>query len=83
MDNDEQPREQERSEWTVPVLDAVRGLPLNLIVAVSDGRVVVVPPAAVGYVVPPESIEQHCAALRTANNVAAHQRLITGMGKPR
>lgn len=72
-----------RAEWIVHVRDAVLGRPLNLIIAASGGRVVVVPPAAVGYVVPPKSIERYCDALHAAHNVAAHQTLIAGMDAER
>lgn len=74
---------EERSEWTVPVLDAVQLKPLDLTVAAVGGRVVVIPPTGAGYVVPPRSNERYCAALRTANSVASHQTLITGMDAER
>lgn len=74
---------EERSEWTVPVLDAVQLKPLDLIVAAVGGRVVVIPPNAAGYVVPRQSNERYCQALRTANNVAAHQILVSGMDAER
>lgn len=68
------PEQHDRVEWAVPVLDAVLGERRQLVVAVSDTRVVVVPPAAVGYVVPPESIPIYCGALQAANNVAEHRK---------
>lgn len=85
---DSQRREVEdaRAEWTVPVLDAVRRDPdnvLKLIIAVSDTSVVVAPPTSVGYVVPHTSIELLCAALRTADAVAEHRKKILGMDAER
>lgn len=74
---------EQREEWVVPVLDAVRLLPCELIVAVADNRVVVVPPTPTGYVVPPQSIQSFCDALRTANNVARHRGLIVAMDAER
>lgn len=74
-----QPAAESREEWQVPVLDAVRGQPCTLIVAVNDTRVVVVPPYPYGYVVPPESISVYCDALNTAKSVAEHRKSVRVM----
>lgn len=60
--------------WKIPVFDAVLMRPRTVLVEVSETRVVVVPPAGSGYVVPPESITPLCDALRAANSVATHRR---------
>jgi hypothetical protein len=87
VDSGQQPPqqgEQPRAEWTVPVLDAVRRdpkKPIDLIVAVSDSRVVVIPPSAAGYVVPHTSIERYCNALRAADNVAEYRKTLQRMDR--
>lgn len=64
----------QREEWKVLVLDAVTDEPRNLIVAVSETRVVIVSPPGGGYVVPPRSIPIYVDALNTARNVAARRQ---------
>jgi hypothetical protein len=61
----------QREEWRVPVLDAVTDEGRDLIIAVSDTRVVVVTPPGGGYVVPRSSIPLYRDALQAADNVAA------------
>ncbi|HEX6354398.1 hypothetical protein [Actinophytocola sp.] len=63
-----------REEWKVRVLDAVTDEPRELIIAVSDTRVVVVTPPGAGYVVPPQSIGTYRDALRAADNVAERRK---------
>lgn len=77
--------EQPRAEWPVPVRDALRPKqPLaELIVAVDDARVIVVPPPGSGHHVPHESIERYCDALRAADSVAEHEKKLRKMDPPR
>lgn len=74
-----------RAQWPVPVRDLFRPKlpPSELIVAVSDARVVVVPPGGAGHVVPHESIDRLCDALRAADSVAEHEKKVRRMDPPR
>ena len=56
------------------MFDAVTGGVRTLLVQASAGHVVVIPPSAAGYVVPPHSLRRNHEALYAAENVAAAQR---------
>lgn len=74
---------EQREEWIVPVLDAVRLRPCVLIIAVAGINVVVVPPSPTGYVVPRGSMQRYHDALSAAHNVAEHKRTVLAMDRER
>ena len=87
MADGDQPAERhvsERVEWRVKVRAAFgpQAKQLDLIVAVPELSVVVAPPTGVAFVVPRESIERLCDALRAADSVAEHRKKILEMDKP-
>lgn len=64
----------ERAEWTIPVRDAVLRRTCDVVIAEAAGEVVVIPPAAHGYIVPDDQHAAYLDALNAARSVARSRR---------
>lgn len=79
MSNDPQPP----ATWEIDVLNVLTYKPGKLLVEASVGRVVLVPPAGSGHVVPDSSLPQLHDALNVAKAVADVQALALPYSQPK
>lgn len=74
MGDDARPQSSERAEWRIPVRDAVLRRACDVVIAEADGEVVIIPPAAHGYIVPDVQHDAHIDAMNAARSVARKRR---------